>query len=196
MARTQQHHHTMPDDFRSNYNTEDQLIRLTQKIQNGFQMNKDTIVVFVDLEKAYDKVWRQGLFIKMRDAGIHSNMYWWIKDFLTDRTIATQIEGVTSTKECLEEGIPQGRSLSCTLFTLYINDIAKYLPDTHTALYADDLLFLVLWSTSTNMYSAQAKVNTSLRNLWTYCNLWKLTLNTNKTVYTIFSRRYKVEKSV
>ena len=40
--------------------TEDQLIRLTQKIQNGFQMNKDTIAVFVDLEKAYDKVWRQG----------------------------------------------------------------------------------------------------------------------------------------
>ena len=179
--------------FRSNYTTEDQLIRLTQKIQNGFQMNKDTIAVFVDLETAYDKVWRQGLFIKMRDAGIHSNMYRWIKNFLTDRTIATQIEGVTSTKECLKEGIPQGSSLSCTLFTLYINDIVKYLPDTHTALYADDL---VLWSTSANMYSAQANVKTSLRNLWTYCNLWKLKLNTNKTVYTIFSRRYKVEKNV
>ena len=64
--------------------------------------------------------------------------------------------------------------------------------------YADDL---VLWSTSANMYSAQANVNISLRNLWTYCNLWKLKLNTNKTitnkiVYTIFSMRYKVEKSV
>ena len=60
-------------------------------------------------------------------------------------------------------------------------------------LYADDL---VLWSTSANMYSVQANVSTSLRNLSTYCNLWKLTLNRNKTVYTIFSRRYKVEKSV
>ena len=68
--------------FRSNYTTEDQLIRLTQKIQDGFQMNKDTIAVFVDLEKAYDKVCRQGLFIEMRDAGIHSNMYRWIKNFL------------------------------------------------------------------------------------------------------------------
>ena len=129
-------------------------------------MNKDTIAVFVDLEKAYDKVWRQGIFIKMRDAGIHSNMYRWIKNFLTDRTIATQIEGVTSTKECLEEEIPQGSSLSGTLFTMYINDIVKYLTDTHTSLSADDL---VLWSTSANMYSAQANVNTSLRNLWRYC---------------------------
>ena len=46
------------------------------------------------------------------------------------------------------------------------------------------------------MYSAQANVNTSLRNLWTYCYPWKLKLNTNKTVYTIFSSRYKVENSV
>ena len=60
--------------FRSNYTTDDPLIRLTPKIQNGFQINKDTIAAFVDLEKAYDKVWRQGVFIKMRDAGIHSNI--------------------------------------------------------------------------------------------------------------------------
>ena len=152
-------------------------------------MNKDTIAVFVDLEKAYDKVWRQGLFIKMRDAGIHSNMYRWINNF-----------SHPNRRSDINKRVPQGRdtttqgsSLSCTLFTLYINDIVKYLPDTHTALYAD---YIVLWSTSANMYSAQANVNTSLRNLWTYCNLWKLKLNTNKTVYTIFSRRYKVEKSV
>ena len=58
-------------------------------------MNKDTIAFFVDLEKAYDEVWRQGLFVNMRDSGIHSNMYRWITNFLTDRTIATQTVGVT-----------------------------------------------------------------------------------------------------
>ena len=98
----------------------------------------------------------------------------------------------------INKRVPQERDATRKLtelhpLHLYINDIVKYLPDTHTALYADDL---VLWSTSANMYSAQANVNTSLRNLWTYCNLWKLKLNTNKTVYTIFSRRYTVERSV
>ena len=137
-------------------------------------------------------VWRQGLFVKMRDAGIHSNMYRWINNFLTDRTIAIQIEGVTSRKECLKEGTPEGSSLSCTLVTLYVNDIVKYIPYTHTALYAEDR---VLLSTSASIYSAQANVNTSLRNLWTYCNPWKLKF-TNKIVCTILSRRYKVEKSV
>ena len=37
-------------------------------------MNKNTIAVFVDLEKSYDKVWRQGLFIKMRDVGIRQHV--------------------------------------------------------------------------------------------------------------------------
>ena len=55
-------------------------------------MNKDTIAVFVDLEKSYDKVGRQGLFIKMRDVGMYSNMYRRIKNLLMDRTIATQTE--------------------------------------------------------------------------------------------------------
>ena len=125
----------------------------------------------------------------MKDAGIHSNMYRRINKFLSDRTIATQIEGVTSTKEFLKEGIPQVCSPSCTLFTLYINGNRNNLP----ALYADDL---VIWSTSANMYSAQANSNANLRNPWTFCNLWTLKRNTNNTVYTIFSRRYNVEESV
>ena len=41
-------------------------------------------------------------------------------------------------------GIPQGSSLSCNLYTLYINDIVKCLPDTHAALYADVIVHV--WS--------------------------------------------------
>ena len=60
--------------FRSSYTTEDQLNILTQEIQNGLQMNKDMIAVFVDQEKSYDKCGRQGLFIKMRDVGIQQHV--------------------------------------------------------------------------------------------------------------------------
>ena len=98
-------------------------------------MKQDTIAVFIDLEKSYDQIWRQVIFIMMRNACIPSNMYRWIKTFLMSRTITIQIEGVASRKECLKEGISQASSLSGTLFTMYIKDIAKYLPDTHTALY-------------------------------------------------------------
>ena len=46
-----------------------------------------------------------------------------------------------SSKEVLEEGLPQGSALSCTLFLIYINDLAKQIK-AEKALYADDL---VIW---------------------------------------------------
>ena len=45
--------------FRSGYRTDDQLFRLSQKIIDGFHDEKITTAVFVDLKKAYDRVWRK-----------------------------------------------------------------------------------------------------------------------------------------
>ena len=105
MARTQPHHHTMPGWLHHRKPND----ILTQEIQNGLQMNKDTIAVFVDLEKSYDKVGMQGLFIKMRDVGMYSNMYRRIKNLLTDRTIATQTE---SHKQDRHQGRDTARELT------------------------------------------------------------------------------------
>lgn len=61
-----------------------------------------------------------------------------LKKILTDRTIQTKRNNGISSKEVLEEGLPQGSYFSCTLFLIFIN----YLPDvlqTEKAMYADDL---------------------------------------------------------
>ena len=77
--------------FRSGFRTEDQLFRLSQRILDGFQKKQHTTAVFVDLKQAYDRVWRRGLFLKMKNAGIQGNMYRWLKSFLTDRTIQRRV---------------------------------------------------------------------------------------------------------
>ena len=125
--------------FRSGFRTEDQLFRLTQKVLDGFQKKHHTTAVFVDLKQAYDRVWRKGLLLKMKDAGIHGKLYSWLKNFLTDRTIQTRINNALSSKEILEEGLPQGSPLSCTLFLVFINDISENLK-VESALYDDDLV--------------------------------------------------------
>ena len=130
--------------FRTGQRTEDQLFRLTQKILDGFQEGKHTVAIFVDLQQAYDRVWRKGLLMKMMNSGIHGKLYSWIKQFLIDRTIQTKINNGISNKENLEEGLPQGSCLSCTLFLIFINDLPDVL-QTNKALYADDL---ALWYTT------------------------------------------------
>ena len=173
--------------FRAGCRTEDQLFRLTQRIIDGFQEKKHTTAIFVDLKQAYDKVWRKGLLLKMQNAGIHGKLYQWLKYFLIDRTIQTKVNDGISSKEILEEGLPQGSPLSCTLFLLFIND----LPDLEKALYADDL---VLWHTSKHPNVSRRRINEELILLGRYCDEWKLKINYTKTVYSVFTLSSKVAK--
>ena len=176
--------------FRAGYRTEDQLFRLSQKIIDGFQNKHHTTAVFVDLKQAYDRVWRKGLLLKMKNSGIHGNMYRWLKAFLNERTIQTKINNGISSKEVLQEGLPQGSPLSCTLFLVFINDLPDIL-QTEKALYADDL---AMWTTSKYSILNRRKINQSLQRLGDFCDEWKLKVNTTKTVYTVFSLSPAVRK--
>ena len=67
--------------FRRGCRTEDQLFRFIQNTLDGFQAGKTTTAVFIDLQQAYDRVWRKGLLIKMSNMGVHGNMFKWIQSF-------------------------------------------------------------------------------------------------------------------
>ena len=176
--------------FRKGCRTDDQLFRFVQDAIDGFQNKLHTTAIFIDLQQAYDRVWRQGLFMKMTELGISGNMYKWIKSFLQDRTIRTVYNGASSVKRTLEEGLPQGSSLSCTLFLIFINDLPSMLK-VSKALYADDL---VIWVSHKYPILAQAKLKRALATITAYCNFWKMKLNVQKTTYAIFTRSHKVAK--
>ena len=170
--------------FRARSRTDDQLFRLTQKVIDGFHKEENTTAVFVDLQQAYDRVWRKGLLYKMQELGVHGKIYAWIKNFLTERHIQTKINNATSSKETLEEGLPQGSSLSCTLFLIFVNDLPKILKY-EKALYADDL---ALWHSHKEVGISAILLNEELQRIQEYCDTWKLKLNSTKTVYSIFSK--------
>lgn len=174
--------------FRKGKSTVDQLFRLTQRIHDGFQNKKHTLGVFVDLQQAYDRVWRKGLLIKLNDMGIHGKLYNWIKFYLIDRTIQTRVNDALSSKEVLEEGLPQGSCLSSTLFLVYIKDLEDII-DSENALYADDL---TLWASHTDISIAAAEIRRNLKKLEKFCEKWKLKISEPKTIYTIFTKSHKI----
>ena len=176
--------------FRAKSRTEDQLFRFTQKVLDGFQEQKHTTAIFIDLQQAYDRVWKTGLYQKMQSLGIKSNMYFWIKAFLTDRLIQTRFNSALSSKEVQEEGLPQGSSLSCTLFLVFINDVSDIIKS-ENALFADDL---VLWHTSSSTIISRRRLQEDLKKLEDYCDYWKLKINEIKSVYSIFTKSHKVAK--
>ena len=172
--------------FRRGCRTEDQLFRFIQNTLDGFQAGKTTTAVFIDLQQAYDRVWRKGLLIKMSNMGVHGNMFKWIQSFLSNRTIQTTVDNTTSSKTTLEEGLPQGSALSCTLFLIFINDLPDLI-NISKALFADDL---VIWTTEKYPILARAKLRKALSIIGVYCNFWKLKVNSQKSVYSIFTRSH------
>ena len=63
--------------FRQNRSTEDQAAYFAQKVEDGFQEKQDILAVWIDMGKAFDKVWKDGLRLKRRKNGISECMYRW-----------------------------------------------------------------------------------------------------------------------
>jgi hypothetical protein len=55
--------------------TEDHVTYIAQEVEDAFQEKEQTLAVFIDMEKAFDKVWKTGLKYKLRKCGVTGNMH-------------------------------------------------------------------------------------------------------------------------
>ena len=138
--------------YRKHRSTEDQLALIAQEIENAFQEKKKVVAVFFDLTKAFDKVWREGLLLKVPQSRVSGRMYKWIRCYLQDRSARVKLDGYMSESVKMREGVPQGDVFSPTLFLLYINNITTILPrHVSNTLHVDDL---AVWSAADHTTSA------------------------------------------
>ena len=93
--------------YRKHRNTEDQLLLLAQDIENAFQQKEKVVSVFFDVSKAFDRVWKEGLLLKVRQSGIGGKMFTWIKSFLHKRSARVALDNQLSVSVKMREGVPQ-----------------------------------------------------------------------------------------
>ena len=70
-----------------------QLISITHEICKSFDDGYEVRGVFLDMSKAFDKVWYQGLYYKLRQNGISSELLNTLTDFLDNRTQRVILNG-------------------------------------------------------------------------------------------------------
>ena len=76
----------MQSGYRPGDSTVNQILYLTHKIYEAFEQGKEVRVVFLDISKAFDRVWHNGLLYKLKSIGVRDpNLVSWFESYLLDR---------------------------------------------------------------------------------------------------------------
>ncbi len=108
---------------RENHSTETLHVAVTDSLLEAMDNKQLSIVVFIDLSKAFESVQHETLLQKIQDLGASPAVYTWFKSYLSDRLQYVRIGTILSEVASLKYGIPQGSVLSPFLFNIYTNSL-------------------------------------------------------------------------
>ena len=185
--------------FRKGYSTTENIFVLQSLIDLLRARKRKLYCAFIDFSKAFDRVWRPGLWQKLIKNDIKGNFLRVIQNMYKNIQSCIKLKGEYSPFFPCETGVRQGENLSPLLFSLFLNDLESYLSNKGckgvdfsnedlidvvvkilVLLYADDTILI-----SDNPDDLQKNLN-AFSN---YCNEWKLKVNIQKTKIVIFGSR-------
>ena len=158
--------------FRRAKSTDDHLFRLTQSIMESFNRGEHVVAAFLDVEKAFDNVWHNGLRYKIFQLDVPTKMTCWLYDFQVD------VNGFLSNQINRKAGVPQDSVLNPLLF-LITSTIFQHRTTNKTLFQFTD--YTAQWAFSLNVRFAAKFLQQDLLNLAMWCAKWRIKLNPEKT---------------
>ena len=168
--------------FRRGKSTVDQVVLLTQNIEDSFEAKKKAGAVFVDLTAAYDTVWHRGLTCKLLRLFPDKHMVKMIMELVRNRSFIFTTGDSKQSRLCrLKNGVPHGSVLAPLLFNIYTYDLPSMI--SRKFAYADDLALL---HSSGNWKDLKETLSQDISTLSAYLQTWRLKLSHTKTVTAAF----------
>ena len=129
-----------------------------------------TTAVSLDVEKAFDSVWHDGLRHKLSLIGMPRTLVRLLSSFLTERTIRVRVDRMLSDPVYLSAGTPQGSVLSPLLFLIYVNDLPiQPINSCRAGQFADDVSS---WTSWTNKKVTFKRLQRTLDDVQKWCSKW------------------------
>ena len=165
--------------FRPGDSTTNQLLYFVNEMHQAFENPKSLEVraVFLDISKAFDKVWHDGLIFKLKQNGISGNLIKLFENYLNNRKQCVVLNGSCSDYSTIESGVPQGSVLGPLLFLIYINDLERNIKS-NINLFADDTM---LFSTVKDPIISANDLNHDLDIINQWAHQWKMEFNPDPT---------------
>lgn len=173
--------------FKPFHSTVHQIKRICNHINTGFNNGNSTVLVTLDIEKAFDSVWYNGLLYKMIQLNFPLYIIRIIESFLKNRLFCVCLNDRYSDLVEIPAGVPQGSVLGPLLYILYCSDFPN-LNGCEWASYADDTCIFFSHEFGQNIVT---KLQCALDNLTAYFTKWKIKINEDKTQAVFFTRKRK-----
>ena len=155
---------------------------------------KSTIpVVFLDLRKAFDRVWHDGLLDMLRRRGVRGRIWLWLRAFISNRCSCVVNNGSSSGWFLQRYGVPQGAVLSPVLFNIFFDSLAEALtsdprtPRSRLTIlkYADDAALYP----DVRVYGWRQRLQDALDITSAWARHWCMEFNPKKSQLVYFTRR-------
>lgn len=177
--------------FRNKHSTVNAINHLITDAKKALKEKRCMGACLIDLEKAFDTVWIEGLAYKLFKKEIPQTLIQLIMSMITDRTFYTSSSNIMSTKEfSVKNGLQQGTVNSPILFNIFTSDVLRLFGEesqtgSKAIAFADDL---IIYNTGLNSKKVNQSLQTTFDKVQTYYDNWKLKINTNKCETILFRR--------
>lgn len=170
--------------FRDRHSTIDQVHRITDIIEKALEEKKICSAVFLDVAQAFDKVWHDGLLLKLKKV-LPPQFCQLLESYITERHFRVKQEQAYSQIKEIKAGVPQGSVLGPILYLLFTRDI-PLTDNTTMGTFADDTAIISVGDT---IEEATNKLQSAIDgiNLWT--KRWRIKLNETKSVRVDYTNR-------
>lgn len=188
--------------FRKKHSTMDNIFIMHALISLYLSSGKKLYCTFVDFRKAFDTVWRKGLWQKINNSGINGKCFKVIYNMYNNIKSCVNLRSETSDFFPCLVGVRQGENMSPFLFSIFLNDLEEFMTSIGSVplenlsekiiseLHIYIQLFVLLYADDTVIFSETPDgMQRSLNNFQQYCKLWKLEVNVKKTKVMVFSKR-------
>ena len=196
-------HHILEENqagFRAGYSTYDHIFALHAIIEILKAKKLKLFCSFVDFSKAFDSVWRVGLWSKLLKNDVNGKFFRIVFNMYKGIKSCISFNGNQSSFFPCLRGVRQGENLSPVLFALFLNDLESFMhsnncSDVNLELDSDNLyiylqLFILLYADDTVIFGAdETSFQKNLDVFYEYAKMWQLDINYDKTKILIFGTR-------